>query len=218
MRQRGGRTSTSAAKSATGAANGDSVAGRVQLRLVRYYGLEQQPAIEPFVASDARVTRECVVVRQRAGELELSVYLPPDALTPQGPSDVDTLCQLMEGVSHFVLLAERARRELPTTQLELELQAEVDKFLLLSEVDRGGRALHEVSWLRERLFARVRFLFAQAAEEGARYRLANRVAGRFAEHLQQRYLRAERLGELKALLRRFYCVSPSDKLSWAQAA
>ncbi len=190
----------------------------MQLRLVRYYGLEQQPAIEAFVASDARVSRECVLLRERDGQLEVSVYLPPDALTPQGPADVDTLCQLMEGVSHFVLLAERARRELPTTQLELELQAEVDKFLLLSEVDRGGRALHEVSWLRERLFARVRFLFAHAAEEGKRYRLANRVAGQLAEHLQRRYLKAERLGELKALLRRFYCVSPSDKLSWAQAA
>ena len=41
------------------------------------------------------------------------------------------MCQLIEGVSHFVYVADRARRKLPATQLELELQAEIDKYVLL---------------------------------------------------------------------------------------
>ena len=194
-----------------------SVVRRVQLRLVRYYGLERQPAIDDFVEADG-AGRESVLVREGEDVLELRVYLPLDALQQGGPTSVDGLCQLVEGVSHFVLLAERARRELPTTQLELELQAEVDKFLLLSEVDRGGRALQEVANLRVQLFARVRYLCSRANEQGQRYRLANRLAGRFTGHLQRAYLKSARLLELRSLLRRFYNVSPSDKVAWARAA
>ena len=198
-------------------AAGASPPGRVQLRLIRYYGLEQQPDIDAFVASEV-CGRECVRVHENDGVLALRVHLPAKALQGAGPRDVDTLCQLVEGVSHFVLLAERARRELPTTQLELELQAEIDKFLLLSDVDRGGRATHEVARLRALLFEQVCYVFSHADERGRRYRLANRLAGHFTGHLQRTYLKNARLRELRSLLRRFYTVSPSDKVAWARAA
>lgn len=194
-----------------------SVVGRVQLRLIRYYGLERQPAIDAFVAA-AGDGRESVLVREQDDTLELRVILPQEALQAGGPPSVDVLCQLVEGVSHFVLLAERARRELSTTHLELELQAELDKFLLLSEVDRGGRALHEVADLRAQLFARVRYLCSRADVQGRRYRLANRLAGRFTGHLERTYLKSARLLELRTMLRRFYKVSPGDKVAWARAA
>ena len=52
------------------------------------------------------------------------VLVRPDVLQRFGP--------LVEGVSHFVYLIWRATRKEPVTQLELELQAEIDKFVLFS--------------------------------------------------------------------------------------
>ncbi len=45
---------------------------------------------------------------------------------------LDPLCQIIEGVSHFVYLTERAQAEQSTTHLELEIQAEVDKYVVLA--------------------------------------------------------------------------------------
>ena len=72
--------------------------------------------------------REAVRVRDSAdGVVEIEVLAP----SVSEESDLDSVCQLIEGVSHFVYVADRARRNLPATQLELELQAEIDKYVLL---------------------------------------------------------------------------------------
>jgi hypothetical protein len=114
-------------------------------------------------------------------------------------------------VSHFVYVANRARQELPSTQLELELQAEVDKFVLLVleqlPYDRG-----EALEVHEQLYERVRFLHAAGTEQGDRYRVANGLAARFVRRL---------LGSggsaAHAALRRFYRAGQAEKI-WLVAA
>ncbi len=60
------------------------------------------------------------------------------------------------------------------TQLELELQAEVDKFVLCLEVSNDS-----AQRLLDRMFDSPRFLDAEGTEAGERYRLAHRLAARF---------------------------------------
>ena len=149
------------------------VAGRVQRGIERFYSLEQAPFIGAFMRATSEGERERVVIRDADdGDIEIEVVAP--ALLPD--PGLDDVCQLIEGVSHFVHVADRARRNLPTTHLELELQAEVDKYVLLvldsDTFDPGSaRSMHA------RLYERVRFRDAEGTEEGERYRLANDFGG-----------------------------------------
>ena len=184
----------------------------LQRQLERFYGLERAPSVAKFLILGAARSYEQVLVRQAKEELYVAVVFPEDQIpmTPMQPSDSWT--QLIEGVSHFLFLAERARVELPTTQLELELQAEVDKFvILMSTTDLSEAQLND---LRDRLYDNVRFLHPSESEEGARYRLANQLAAR----LVSRVYRSGRLMDWQKSLRAFYRAGQTEKLSIAQAA
>lgn len=201
-----------------GFAGAPSLAGVVQAWLAGYYGIESSPPVDAFVRTTEG--REVLLVREQGGELEIALELPAHALS--GRPSFDALCQLVEGVSHFVLVVERARRGLPTTQLELELQAEVDKFVTLLAATRAPEATprraERSSRLRERLFREGEFLHPRGTELGDRYRLATDLAARFSEQLERRFVRSGRLREMRAVLRRFHAAGQADKLTLAEAA
>lgn len=145
--------------------------------------------------------RESLLLRESEGELEMALVVPPGAA-----NDHDGWLQLAEGVSHFVYVANRARQELPSTQLELELQAEVDKFVLLVleqvPYDRG-----EAFEVHSRLYERVRFLHEPGTELGERYRTANDLAARFVRRLM-----SHGHATTHATLRRFYRAGQAEKI------
>jgi hypothetical protein len=188
----------------------------LQNRLGTLYRLEPAPDIVPFVQVHDE-GREQVLVKESEGTLELAVVLPNAsvlALNDVQAGDMDAYLGAVEGVSHFTHLAERARTCLPTTLLELELQAEVDKFALLAPNARAkGRA--ELALLHRRLYENVRFLHAPGTEPGMRYRLANELAAKlWATWLHY-------FGESAALDRelvRFYRAGQADKIRMVQAA
>jgi hypothetical protein len=104
------------------------------------------------------------------------------------------------------------------TLLELELQAEIDKYVtswwLLREQDpqRFPAELHRL------LFERTRIDEGLAGERVDLYREANQYAARFCRRLE-RQLVAEgvrRQGEVLAELRRFYRLSRERKMSHIQ--
>ncbi|MBM4377162.1 MAG: hypothetical protein FJ095_18945 [Deltaproteobacteria bacterium] len=187
----------------------------VQRRLCDYYGLDDVPDVTAFVEVGPAGSRERVLVRESVDGVELRVELPETALGDG--AGLDGACQLVEGVSHFVLLAERIRCELPTTHLELEMQAEVDKFLVLGVLPNplpdDARA-----GLRRRLFEEARFLDPEQTDAGERYRLASWAAERFVHRLERDFLRRARHRELRALLARFFRAGQTEKLSLARAA
>jgi hypothetical protein len=205
-------------------AGGAGLLDEAQRRIVDYYRLSWIPSVKPFVRAGARGSRERLWVRQLADQLELALELPAPALAlpvaaldqPSGGA-LDGLCQVVEGVSHFVLLADRARRERPTTELELELQAELDKYLLLVVAPVATRRRVERSALRRRLFHGARFAHRSGTVQGERYRLANRLALRLTRRFERRYLSDGRHADLRAELRRLYRVGQSDKLALAHA-
>ncbi len=199
-----------------------SLVSRIQRQLQGLYGLEA-PDVAPFVRPSNDV-REVLEVRKVRGALELRLHLPHAAFSEEASLSLDVFCQVAEGVSHFLYLAERALRELPATQLELELQAEVDKYLLLSgslasapestPVAPHGRARH----VRARLFEDVRFLHAEGTVLGDRYRYANRLAARFAIKLERAFARGVEAGTLKRMLRTFFGAGQREKIEMALAA
>lgn len=197
----------------------------IQRRLTRFYALDHTPEVDAFVRLvDEEGARERLLVKTTDDGLELALELPRESVTGDGPLDLDRMCQIVEGVSHFVLIAERARCELPTTQLELELQAEIDKLVVLAALDPDALAIDpRAHWPRarrvqERLFGAVRFVHPEGTERGDRYRMAHRLAAGYVQSLESRFIRRQRLAELRAELRHFYRAGPAAKIALARAA
>jgi hypothetical protein len=94
------------------------------------------------------------------------------------------------------------------TQLELELQAEVDKFVLLHELGTDSARLVES------LFDSPRFLDDEGTEAGERYRLAHRLAARFVS----RAVVANDRSRARERLRSFYRAGQTEKIRLACAA
>jgi hypothetical protein len=186
---------------------------------MRYYGLDELPDVGPFVRPRPDEARERLVLHAHGDEVAVALELPATALAAdEHELSLDARCQLVEGVSHFVLVAERARRELPTTELELELQAEIDKFVLLGVACDAPLAAPELGALRGRLFGRPCFLDPPGTERGDRYRMAHSVAARFTARLEHCYLLPGRHTEMQHALRRFYRAGQTGKLELALAA
>ena len=106
---------------------------------------------------------EQVLVSEDQDGIDLAVFLDRevlDELRAENPmralhdGNLDHFWTALEGVSHFVFLAWSAAFERQTTRLELELQAEIDKFVLsamLIASQFGGRVPADLhTWLFER--------------------------------------------------------------------
>ncbi|MGC4069431.1 MAG: hypothetical protein QM784_33220 [Polyangiaceae bacterium] len=183
-----------------------------QRHLERFYALERAPDVHQFLQEGDPDCREQVLVHEEPDAVAIALVLSPHQ-PPEGALEAnDAWSQIVEGVSHFIMLSERARRELSTTQLELELQAEIDKFVLFAAfVEPSVPALVE---LHRRLYEDVRFLHDESSEEGHRYRLANRWAARFIHRL----LREGPPRKWQERLRAFYRAGPTEKISLLNAA
>ena len=191
-----------------------SLAGRLQTRLEHFYRLEPLPDVEAFAVPTEADGREVVLVRESGEEVEIAVSLPEVGLAPpDGEVSLDVLCQVVEGVSHFVYLADRIRQERRMTRLELELQAEVDKFVIvgftaLAHPDRAA------AWrLVNRLYEGVRFLHGPDTEEGERYRIANDLAAKFCARFAIRTT-----PNARERFQRFHREGQEEKLRLALAA
>jgi hypothetical protein len=198
-------------KDRVGGLNGRTRAAlrRIQRRIERYYALESAPDVARFAQAGAEGEREVLLVRDGGNDIEMALRVP-GAEPRAGANDV--WLQLLEGVSHFVYLAERVRTGLPATQLELELQAEVDKFVLLA-LDAGAEERGNRLVMHRRIFEEASFLDPPGTEAGERYRLANALAARFSGRLVTRGA-----DEARELLRRFYRAGQAEKIAFARAA
>lgn len=187
---------------------------RIQRRLERFYALELGLDVVDFVHElEDESRREALLVREMGDSVELALLLPKRLVEGDRTDDADSLMQALEGVSHFVYLSERVRTGLPTTKLELELQAEVDKFVLLA-LEGSPRDARARAAICEKLFERVSFLHAPESEDGERYRLANALAARFVRRLNPQVGAAA----LRERLRRFYRAGQAEKIHLARAA
>lgn len=127
--------------------------------LRRFYGSETL-----FERVGSRHGRARTFVRETGEGLRAAIYLPDgeiDTLEAAPPwrgldgRNVDAFAALVEEVDHLLVVAERARQRRPVSLFELELHANVSKYLVLSRFLAGaGNRLAEKRrrWLHDRLF------------------------------------------------------------------
>ncbi len=164
----------------------------------------------------------CLLLRPpgAGGPWRAAIYYP-DALIERLETDppssglhdgnIDDFAVLVEELDHFLCVAERLRLGRSFSLLELELQANVTKFLAAAHWlrrSRGGRSGDvERRWLLWQLFDKGDYADPDP-RVAARYRDARRFAVRFLRRIEP--LRAvERLGAL----RRFHRQSHAQKLA-----
>jgi hypothetical protein len=206
----------------------------LQRELESIYGVEA-PRVEEFLigsetaraAGHAPRVPEALLVLEEGQVLSLGLYLSPGVVAGAAGADPhdrrprltaraalgDVACAA-EGVSHFVYLATRAAAGGTVSLLELEVQAEVDKFalLLLHLWRRGLRRMSPA--LRRRLYERVRYHAVLASEERARYEEANRLGGGYARWLEGRFVEGADIDGLLRELRRTYRKPGGEKLAY----
>ncbi|HVJ89746.1 MAG TPA: hypothetical protein VM580_08060 [Labilithrix sp.] len=185
-----------------------ALANRIQRGLENLYRLDRTADVDAFVKHAGEGGREGLFIRETSDGLELVLHLPK---LDEAGEDLDSIGQIIEGVSHFVYLADRASRERVTTQLELELQAEVDKYVVLA-ASLDGFDEETSQHLRGRLYERVTYLQPSNTAEGERYRIANERARRFTGRLEREFVARARYRELRDELHRFFHMSQGDKL------
>jgi hypothetical protein len=205
---------------------------RIQHLLSELYDLAPTVDVEHFVCGPeivqatvgegARARGELLLILQDEDDLHVGLYLDPEVIealradpewAPDRVEAFQALCLATEGVSHFLYLGFRADNDEQVSQLELELQAEVDKYAAGLLSGNGVGAIRARSRaLRERLFGSPQFIDPPESVEGERYRIAHRAAARYAEALEARFVDRGRVAELWVELRRFYRMGARQKL------
>jgi hypothetical protein len=188
--------------------------------------LVTDPALATILGRGTLVPQceESVLMSENGNSLDLCLFLDQQLLNRlKGEKPLELLraarlkdvWTVLEGLSHFNYLVWSARRDRKVTLMELEMQAEVDKFvstwlLAHSQPDCDFRHL-----LHRWLFEDVSFNPALTDAQHERYRIANDYAGRYCHGLLSRmYDDHERcLDEL----RHFYRLSQPDKISHIHA-
>jgi hypothetical protein len=179
-------------------------------------------------SNDARASDEELLLAESSDGAGVALYLDPSLLRrlecadPVGALTENNLadyCTALEGVSHFVYSTWRLDQDLPVSLLELETQAEVDKYavtvFLLADQQGGGYPAQ----VHARLFDRVSFDAGLDADQVHRYRTAHRCAARYCRRLEHRYVSrgVARIEALVRELRKFYRLGAAAKLHHALA-
>jgi hypothetical protein len=180
-------------------------------------------AAYPDLESDT-ATDEQLLVASDGAELELGLYVasevldrladanPLTALTGANLADCWTA---LEGVSHFHYLAYHAGHDRAVSRLELETQAEIDKYVATLWLLREQAPGHFPLELHALLFARCRIDPRVGAERASLYRRASAYAARYCRRVERMLQRAATSGRdgVTNELRRFYRLSGSGKLA-----
>ena len=145
----------------------------------------------------------------------LSACGAPIPLRAPARGNVADYWTALEGVSHFLYLAWNAGHDKPVSLLELEMQAEIDKYVasLRSCAGSSGALPRRAAATALRAHAHRSEVWLRGREQHVP--LGEPLCGKFCRRLE-RALRASRgafTGEVLAELRRFYRLSDGRKLA-----
>lgn len=162
---------------------------------------------------------ESVLVADDGDGIALSVFLDEALLARLDKSDplkslrADELADLtvvLEGISHFNYISWCASNDKLVTLLELELQAEIDKFVTTAMLAEEQQDFSLLRNLHKLLFDNFVFQPSLDRDERERYEVANSYAARFCRELLQRVSRDDGNEQL----REFYRLTQPDKISY----
>ena len=195
------------------------------------YGVSSPGRVEDFLMQKAallelgaivRAPEELFVLQQPEG-VEIALYISDDILASLPRLQLSgallegflpAYSTAAEGVSHFVYLSLQAMRDRAVSLLELEVQAEIDKFAtaLLYLWRRGER--QRSGELRSRLFDHVGYRADLDPGERDRYAIANRLARGYSAFLESKFIADNRLEGLLRELRHAYRLPSTDKFDY----
>jgi hypothetical protein len=209
---------------------------RLQHELAAVYEAPVSYDVYDFLITDARLAdalapaasnRERLLVQDDADDCRMSLYIDDEILNHLDRDDpleslhdgnLAEFLVALEGVSHFQYLSWNAARDHAVTPFELELQAEVDKYVAaakLIDLQRGAGVPRE---LHEALFESVSYRPGLSRDLRDLYAEANRYAAIFCRALRLRHpCHHGDSGYLNAL-RRFYRLSRDGKMKYILAA
>ena len=201
---------------------------KLEAMLHELYALEIGYTVSDFLITDAAVAGsldaggrkvdEKLLIAESNGEADVALYLEQelldrlarhDPLTHLDGANLGDFWSALEGVSHFTYYAWNAARDKSVSLFELELQAEVDKFvttgiLLREQTGREPSGLH--GWL----FDSPTLAAELGDEERERYRRANRYAAKYCSRLIPGMAGA---AAVQSELRHFYRLSQASKVA-----
>lgn len=188
---------------------------------VRDY-LITDPRLAKYIGGESMLsdTRETLLLSEDEEGLALSLFLDGELLSRLESADplsrlradlLDDLWKVLEGLSHFNCVVWRASQDRSVSLLELELQAEIDKFVGTTLLALGQGRTEMLGQLHGWLFDKVSFHRDLDEEQLVRYRAANDYAARFCHALRDRLV--ENGGAALSELRRFFRLPMTDKIS-----
>ncbi len=180
------------------------------------------PLIAKMLAGGSLIpnTDESVLVQEDEDGLAMSVFLDSEVLERlrvgnpmQGLRAVQLkdLWTVLEGISHFNYIAWSARKNRRISLFELEMQAEVDKFVSALFLALNQEDNELVENMHRWLFDEIRFNPELTEDQRERYSMANSYAARFCHGLHARLSKNKflELGELRL----FYRLTQREKIS-----
>jgi len=211
----------------------------LQRQLERIYQIEIPHDVDDFLISDENIAQclgrysgvptssEQLFVYEEDDNLDVSLYIDQSVVERLAGDDptlhlhggnISDFCTALEGVSHFLYLIWNAGFGREVSALELELQAEVDKYVassfLFGQQDRGCIPARLAGYL----FNEPVFDSRLDPERLKRYQAANYYAREFCLALENRYLRMSGGGGLINEIRRFYRLTRWQKIEHISAA
>lgn len=209
--------------------------GELHTLLTDIYALEMSYDIYDFLTTDrklasrldenGRAVDEKLLIAEDLEDSHVSLYLAEELLerlrrnnpvNRLNAGNLEDFWTVLEGISHFTYYAWNATREKSVTLLEMELQAEVDKFigtalLLQRQGERPPRRLHH--WL----FDMAEFDRRLTHRELTRYKEANRYAGKYCRKLTKALPWGRAEVDLMQELRHFYRLPQPAKIERIEA-
>jgi len=200
-----------------------------QEQLQTIYEIDTVHSVHDFLITDKRLADilscqtssrdndERLLIAEYEDGLDLSLYIAADVMKHlENAHPIDLLeqgkysefCLMLEGVSHFLYIVWNAQHQKKVTLLEMELQAEIDKFILLQALADSDSNLQ--NWL----FEKNGFDEMLTENELERYKQANYYAAKYCMSLQQQYKPRDLNNDLLKELRRFYRLVQEDKIRY----
>lgn len=208
----------------------------LQNQLERIYEVEIPHRVDDFLTTDPEILKaiqghgdsdysqveERLLVVQDGESVDIALYLDDEVISRLAADDpisnlhdgnLSDYCTAMEGVSHFLYLVWNAHHERGVSLMELEMQAEIDKYVstafLLGQQGCGRIPSSLFQWLFEKP------VFDSSLDRASleRYRDANYYASRYCARLEKRYLGRNGRAGIFNDLRRLYRLTHHAKIS-----
>ncbi len=192
---------------------------KIQNLLIQMYQLPLQYPVGPYLLATPTgkiignpLGKEALVIRETTGSVEVGLYMDPATvqnLEEHNPfekldeNNFSDFCAAIEGVSHLLYFLFRAEKGETVTELELELQADVDRFLLLCLLVHKSHEMVPQEMLR-RLFDDIQLRKGLTRKMKERYLRANNWAAKFCSKLERNFLKNGNWRATLAEARLFY--------------